>query len=713
MNKFYNAAVEYAENGIKVFPLVPKQKIPLTKNGVKDATTNLDQIRRWWMHNPDANVGIAMGESIFGLDIDYKDGADPKFLGRIPKTVIAKSPNGGHHAYFKTPKGGIKNGHVIEKGVTIRALGYYFVAPPSVFGGNFYGWEGNGLGDGEIQECPEWIDESSKKATEEKKKFTLPEVIPKGEQHTDLFKFGCSLRAGGMGYEEILIAFVTANNRLQEPAPIENLEKLAKDIVDRYLTNDQKREIQNKENVKTDFEVIEQIDKKLEEQKEEISDSVTGEIKENNFPIHCLGGVLSETVSVISEKTSAPVEMVANSILAGVALCVQEHFNIRAFGSIRPISCYFVTIADSGERKSSVDSLALRAHYKWRDQKHKEYETKKAEYKTAMDEYKNSNNKSFKAPKPLSPKAPVLFASEPTIEGLFFCLKFHRNSVGLFTDEGGTWLGGHSMKSENIRGTLAKLNSLWDGKPIDRIRRGSDDGEVDMLFNKRVSSHLMVQSKLAGELFGNEYAKSQGYLARCLVCRPKSMVGKRKFLWEVNIDKEVEKYYSTVGYFLNKVTVDPVVLEPGNGVVELIEAFYTEIEPLQESEKELAFVREFASKLPEHCIRLAAILQAFSNPDASLISAEWMKNAIEIGRFYLRNHCVTTQASADIRYSERDKEALFHLLMKRDSWALRDLMRVGPVKLRHKKELVKELTELSKKGILSYNEETKVVTITK
>ena len=43
-------------------------KHPRTRNGLKDATTNKEQIRKWWERWPDANIGIACGAS--GLAVE-------------------------------------------------------------------------------------------------------------------------------------------------------------------------------------------------------------------------------------------------------------------------------------------------------------------------------------------------------------------------------------------------------------------------------------------------------------------------------------------------------------------------------------------------------------------------------------------------------------------------------------------------------------------
>lgn len=64
MNEYpsmYDAAIEYAKKGFAVFPLKYRDKVPLTRNGCKDATTDAAQIKAWWQQHPNANIGLATG----------------------------------------------------------------------------------------------------------------------------------------------------------------------------------------------------------------------------------------------------------------------------------------------------------------------------------------------------------------------------------------------------------------------------------------------------------------------------------------------------------------------------------------------------------------------------------------------------------------------------------------------------------------------------
>ena len=66
MNKV-DLALAYAARGWKVLALQPNSKIPLKsalqEHGSKDATDNPNTIRILWGEYPNANVGIATGES--------------------------------------------------------------------------------------------------------------------------------------------------------------------------------------------------------------------------------------------------------------------------------------------------------------------------------------------------------------------------------------------------------------------------------------------------------------------------------------------------------------------------------------------------------------------------------------------------------------------------------------------------------------------------
>jgi len=148
------AAENYAANGWSVFPVKPRDKTPLTVNGVHGASSKVEQVRAWWTRWPDANIGLNCGKSgLVVIDLDKhgeRDGmADWKQLMAERHFTVDTSTSvtggGGQHLLFKAPAGvSIKNSAGrIAPGVDVRGEGGYIVLPPSIHpSGKPYEWLG-------------------------------------------------------------------------------------------------------------------------------------------------------------------------------------------------------------------------------------------------------------------------------------------------------------------------------------------------------------------------------------------------------------------------------------------------------------------------------------------------------------------------------------------------------------------------------------------
>lgn len=155
----------YVTFGFAIHPLIPKRKEPLTKNGLKDASKDLNQITAWLDRCPDANIGIATGSvsGVWVLDVDGEDGeASLKDLlqkhGDFPKTKEVITGTGGKHIYFLMPPNTEISNSVrrLAPGLDVRGDGGYVVAPPSIHpNGKAYKWSENNAET--IQSAPEWL----------------------------------------------------------------------------------------------------------------------------------------------------------------------------------------------------------------------------------------------------------------------------------------------------------------------------------------------------------------------------------------------------------------------------------------------------------------------------------------------------------------------------------------------------------------------------
>jgi hypothetical protein len=133
------AALRYAERRWHVFPCEARGKRPITRNGLKDATTNPEQIERLWRADGNANVAIRTGREsgIVVIDLDGDEGSDSLYLLErehqdLPRTARVVTPRGGQHLYFRYPGVEVRNsaGRLGER-IDVRGDGGYVLAPPS------------------------------------------------------------------------------------------------------------------------------------------------------------------------------------------------------------------------------------------------------------------------------------------------------------------------------------------------------------------------------------------------------------------------------------------------------------------------------------------------------------------------------------------------------------------------------------------------------
>jgi len=231
------AALAYAAKGWPVLPVKPRSKQPLTRHGVKDATTDAATIETWWRRWPAANVGIATGASSFDmLDIDGPAGEESiaqleAAHGELPAGPQQLTGRGRQRAF----RGGSLPSRVKAiPGVDTRTTGLYVVAAPSIHpNGATYTWEDE---DEPFPEPPAWLVEAlqrEKPAMDEGDPASvydenarlilgmagIPLVkIEQGQRNDRLFRFGASLRARGSEPDAILRILRVANEHLCEPA---------------------------------------------------------------------------------------------------------------------------------------------------------------------------------------------------------------------------------------------------------------------------------------------------------------------------------------------------------------------------------------------------------------------------------------------------------------------------------------------------------------
>ncbi len=444
------------------------------------------------------------------------------------------------------------------------------------------------------------------------------------------------------------------------------------------------------------------------------------------YPVSALGP-LRAAVEAVQMQTQAPVAIPAQSALAVASLAVQGFANVETLGGVRPLSLYALTVARSGERKSACDAPfmeALREHEREQDKagiaEKQRWENEHTIWKASHDRIVNDAKKpkgtdsaaavanlQALGPEPQAPPSTDRTVTEPTFEGLTKLFAFGQPSLGLFSDEGGQFLGGHAMNSENRQKSLAAFNDLWQGNPIRRTRSG--DGHFT-LYGRRLAVHLMVQPTVARTFMADPLAVDTGFLPRFLICEPTSTIGTRLHENERTDVAAIAAF----GNRLRSILAVPMPMDPETrelqpqclplsaGARMLLVKYHNSVERAQAGGGDMTHITGTASKTAEQAARIAGVLSLWGNLRVNEVSEATMAGAIELARFYLLE--ASRLADAALVSKDIDEaETLRRWLL--DKWPehevmVRDVVQRGPNALRESPKARAALALLEKHGCL-------------
>ena len=234
----------YARRGLRVFPCKPRDKVPATAHGCKDATTDPAQIGSWWDGTYLYNVGLATGGGLVVLDVDINHSAgkygDETLAeleaqhGPLPETWMCLTGGGGVHYYFACDDPALTVGTGFAPGLDYRGAGGYVVAPPSLHAnGRSYEWEAaHTPANTALAPLPDWLHSlmlEGRKQAPRTRTEAAPEKVQEGGRNDTLYRLACFLRGKGLGEAGITAALLAENReRCVPPLPAAEVEKIAK-----------------------------------------------------------------------------------------------------------------------------------------------------------------------------------------------------------------------------------------------------------------------------------------------------------------------------------------------------------------------------------------------------------------------------------------------------------------------------------------------------
>lgn len=409
------------------------------------------------------------------------------------------------------------------------------------------------------------------------------------------------------------------------------------------------------------------------------------------YPVDALGPVLGPAARRIAYHVQAPLGMACQSVLGAASLVVQGHYDVKR-GNIGtgPVSLYLMTVAVSGERKTSEDKVALAPIRAIEAEQREQYEQAvtrfqadteawelrrksiiaeaegKTKGKQAMSEEHQhalaSRLAEHDGNRPVPPAMPNLTFSEPTAEGMYRHLKASRPTAGLYSDEAIGFFGGHGMSDEARGRTIEALCRLWDGAPLTRTRGTA--GESGFLSGRRLSTHLMMQPVVAEKVLGDTLLQGQGFLPRFLICHEPSMIGTR-FLADrspgdsVETDRAIADYAHRIDALAREPLpvndageLEPALMTIDGAAFDAFSILHDGIEAELAQDGRFHDVQAFASKAAENAARLAAVMAVVEESDG--ITPEHINRAGRLVTYYLETMKARTE---EARQDAQERQA--------------------------------------------------------
>ncbi|MDP1646186.1 MAG: DUF3987 domain-containing protein [Thiobacillus sp.] len=392
---------------------------------------------------------------------------------------------------------------------------------------------------------------------------------------------------------------------------------------------------------------------------------LTAKVEPEPYPIDALPDTIRAAVEEVAGFVKAPLPLVAASALAALSLAAQAHIDAKRAEKLHgPVGLFLLTIADSGERKSTCDSFftkpirdyeeaqaeAAKPILKDHNAAIEAWEAKRGGIKENIRQLSKAGKPTHGAEsalrdlehnKPEPPRTARLIYADATPEALAFGLAKQWPSAGVVSAEAGIVFGSHGMGKDSAMRNMALLNQLWDGTSLTIDRRSTESFTVR---GARLTVALQVQEPTLREFFNRSgaLARGTGFLARFLVAWPESTQGYRPFTEPPANWPHLAEFHRRIAAILaNPIPInDEGALSPA--LIMLApeaKAAWVEYHNAVESELasggELYDVRDVASKSADNAARLAALFQIFEHGMSGAVRPECFESASLITAWHL------------------------------------------------------------------------------
>ena len=393
--------------------------------------------------------------------------------------------------------------------------------------------------------------------------------------------------------------------------------------------------------------------------------SLSAKVEPEPYPIDALPPTIRAAVEEVAAFVQAPIALVVSSALASLSLSAQAHVDVKRADKLQgPVGLFLLTIADSGERKSTCDGFFSASIRKYQQEQTEAMEPElehheavslawTAERDGLLSAIKDAGKKGkatdrlkadladLQRRKPKAPRVPRLLLGDDTPENLAWRLASEWPSGGVVSAEAGIILGAHGMGKDSAMRNLSLHNILWDGGELSVGRRTTESFTVR---GARLTVALQIQEATLRSFIARtgELARGTGWFARCLLAWPQSTQGYRPFAeappdWPhlAEFTRRIDEILRNPVPIGDDGALSPALMILGPDTKRAWVHFYNAIERELASGGELFEVRDAASKIADNAARLAALFQIFEHGIAGPVGLEAFDGASRIAAWHL------------------------------------------------------------------------------
>lgn len=378
----------------------------------------------------------------------------------------------------------------------------------------------------------------------------------------------------------------------------------------------------------------------------------------DNYPVDALPPIIRDAVLEASDIVKSPFGLLANSALGAISQACQASVRVKRFnGLTSPVHLFLMTIAESGERKTTADRLFTTAFPEFERKltlslqpAFTKFESDLGAWKAEKKGLTSAISKNAKEGLPISelkvrldelmskmPVAPTLpkpTYRDATMDAMLVGLQAWP-SAAICSNEAGALFSGRTFNQ------LAVFNALWDGGTFSVDRKNAPPV---LVHDASLTVNLMAQPKTYQKFLSGkgELARDSGFNARTLHCYPTSTQGMRfehsvfpamTLSLDTFNDRLRQILSSTIdanGRLIN----DKVTLEFSFQAKHECLAFSNWVEGQIGANGYYSDVKDAASKIAENMARVAALFHFFSGQTGE-ISVETTLQAIAVSTWYL------------------------------------------------------------------------------